>query len=70
MAKTQHEIMTVEKLIALLNRLVANKQIKKDAEISMSSDEEGNSFCSMLADPACSIGIEDCKNITFYPSHI
>lgn len=71
MAKTQHEIMTVDDLINLLARLKANKQVKGDTKITLSSDEEGNEFLPMLKDTSCSLGIEKGgKEITFYPCHI
>lgn len=53
-----------------LKALFAEFELHDDCEIWLSSDEEGNEFLPMLADPKCSLAIEeDGKKVILFPSH-
>jgi len=59
-------VMTVGGLKALL----AEFGVRDDSEIWLSSDEEGNEILPMLADPQCSLAIEEYgKKVILFPSH-
>ena len=60
------DVMTVGGLKALL----AEFEVQDDCEIWLSSDEEGNEFLPMLAEPECSLAVDsDGKKVILFPSH-
>ena len=66
MCKERQIIMTVGRF----REILADFKIQDDFELWLSSDEEGNEFLPMLANPQCSLAIEqDQKRITLFPSH-
>jgi len=55
--------------VSLLDNL-AESGVRDDFEIWLSSDEEGNEILPVLADPKCSLAIEeDGKKVILFPSH-
>lgn len=55
--------------VALLDAL-AESGVQDGFEIWLSSDEEGNEFLPMPADPELSLGIDgDRKRVVLFPSH-
>jgi len=66
MPKEDKTIMTVGRLKGLL----AYFNAQDDFEVWLSSDEEGNDFLPMLANPKWSLAVEeDDKRVTLFPSH-
>jgi len=55
--------------VSLLDAL-AESGVQDDFEIWLSSDEEGNEFLPMPANPELSLAIDrDTKRVVFFPSH-
>lgn len=55
--------------VNLLDAL-AESGVQDDFEIWLSSDEEGNEFLPMLANPELSLSIDvSRKKVVFFPSH-
>ena len=53
-----------------LNALFCEFEVRDDFEIWLSSDEEGNEFLPMLANPELSLAIDnECKRVVLFPSH-
>ncbi len=66
MARESRTIMTV----GLLKSILAEFKVQDDFEIWLSSDEEGNEYLPMHANPQWSLAVEeDDKRITLFPSH-
>ena len=66
MPKEEKTIMTVGRLKGLL----AYFNAQDDFEVWLSSDEEGNDFLPMLANPKWSLAVEEEeKRVTLFPSH-
>ena len=66
MPKEDKTIMTVGRLKGLL----AYFNAQDDFEVWLSSDEEGNEFLPMLANPEWSLAVEEGdKRVTLFPSH-
>ncbi|MFH0984869.1 MAG: hypothetical protein V1882_04970 [Candidatus Omnitrophota bacterium] len=61
--------LSVVGLVQVLGALCKQGTIKKEFEVWLSSDEEGNSFSPLLDDSRISIGVEKNK-IVFYPSSV
>lgn len=55
MSEVRQTIMTVGRF----REILANFNIQDDFELWLSSDEEGNEFLPMLANPQCSLAIEE-----------
>ena len=66
MSKGRQTLMTVGRF----REILTDFNIQDDFELWLSSDEEGNEFLPVLANPQCSLAIEeDEKRITLFPSH-
>ena len=53
-----------------LEALFAEFEVRDDFEIWLSSDEEGNEFLPMPANPEFSLAVdEDGKKVILFPSH-
>ena len=60
------KIMTAVKLLDVL----AESGVQDDFEIWLSSDQEGNEFLPMLANPELSLAIDGAhKRVVLFPSH-
>ncbi|HOW87331.1 MAG TPA: hypothetical protein PKV84_01570 [Candidatus Omnitrophota bacterium] len=59
--------LSVKGLVEVLGFLCGQGTIKKEFEVWLASDEEGNSFSPLLDETKISIGVEG-KKIIFYPS--
>lgn len=65
-SENKNQVMTV----GSLNRLLAELEVQDDFEIWLSSDEEGNEFLPMLANPELSLAVDKTKRkVTFFPLH-
>ena len=65
-SENNHSVMTA---VNLLDALVESG-VQDDFEIWLSSDEEGNEFLPMPANPNCSLAIDsEGKRVVLFPSH-
>jgi hypothetical protein len=64
--ESKHKTMTAVNLLDAL----AESGVQDDFEIWLSSDEEGNEFLPMLANPELSLAIDkNSKRVVLFPSH-
>jgi len=64
--ESEHKTMTA---VSLLDAL-AESGVQDDFEIWLSSDQEGNEFLPMPANPELSLAIDGSrKRVVFFPSH-
>ena len=65
-SESESKTMTAVSLVDAL----AESGVQDDFEIWLSSDEEGNEFLPMRANPKLSLAIDaDNKRVVFFPSH-
>ena len=65
-SESESKTMTAVSLVDAL----AESGVQDDFEIWLSSDEEGNEFLPMQANPELSLTIDgDRKRVVFFPSH-
>jgi len=65
-SESESKTMTAVSLVDAL----AESGVQDDFEIWLSSDEEGNQFLPMQANPELSLAIDgDRKRVVFFPSH-
>ena len=65
-SKDKLQVMTVGALKSLLTEF----EVQDDFTVWLSSDEEGNEFLPMLANPEWSLAVDkDERKVTFFPSH-
>jgi len=69
MSKESESKTNIMTAVSLLDAL-AESGVQDDFEIWLSSDEEGNEFLPMPADPESSLAIDASnKRVVFFPSH-
>ena len=65
-SEDKFQVMTV----GVLKSLLTEFEIQDDFVVWLSSDEEGNEFLPMLANPEWSLAVDKAKRkVTFFPSH-